>query len=59
MMKKVKVKDFEELFKMPDSGEWVEVEFTEPVKVKSVYKETAKAKARDLKVVLRDAKRSH
>ncbi len=44
MMKKVKVKDFEELSKLPDSDEWTEVEFTEPVKVKSVYKKTAKTK---------------
>ncbi|MDI6655152.1 MAG: hypothetical protein QME59_04625 [Candidatus Hydrothermarchaeota archaeon] len=42
MMKKVKVKDFEELFKSPDSEEWAEVEFTEPVKVRSVVKKAVK-----------------
>lgn len=41
-MKKVKVKDIEELFKLPDSDEWAEVEFTEPVKVKSVLKKAVK-----------------
>jgi hypothetical protein len=42
-MKKVKVKDLEELFKLPDDDEWAEVEFTEPVKVKSVIKKALKS----------------
>ncbi len=42
MMKKVK--DLEELSKLPDSDEWTEVEFTESVKVKSIYKKTTKTK---------------
>ncbi len=45
MMKKVKVKNIEELFEGPETEEWTEVEFTEPVKVKSVLKKAAKAKA--------------
>ncbi len=47
MMKKVKVKDIEELSNLPDdeSDEWVEVEYTEPVEVKSVFKKKAKTKA--------------
>lgn len=42
MMKKVKVKDLDELFKLPDSDEWAEVEFTKPVKVRSVIKKSVK-----------------
>lgn len=41
MMKKVKVKSLEEL---PETEEWTEVEFSEPLKVKSVIKKPAKAK---------------
>lgn len=44
MMKKVKVKNIEELFEGPDDEEWTEVEFTEPVKVKSVLKKVANGK---------------
>jgi hypothetical protein len=36
---KVKVKSLDEL---PETDEWTEVEFTEPVKVESVLKKTLK-----------------
>ncbi len=42
-MKKIKVKSLEEL---PETEEWTEVEFTEPLKVKSVLKKSAKVNAR-------------
>jgi len=42
MMKKVKVKSLKEL---PETKEWTEVEFTDPVEVKSVFKKKAKTKA--------------
>lgn len=38
-VKKVRVKSLEEL---PETDEWVEVEFTEPVKVRSVVKKAVK-----------------
>lgn len=38
-IKKYKVRSLEEL---PETEEWVEVEFTEPVKVKSVMKKAVK-----------------
>ncbi len=45
MMKKIKVKSLEELFEGPDDEEWTEVEFTEPLKVKSIIKKLVKTKA--------------
>lgn len=41
MMKKIKVKSLEEL---PETEEWTEVEFTEPLKVKSVLKRAVSVK---------------
>ena len=45
MMKKIKAKNLKEAFELGPEDEWVEVEFTEPVEVKSVYKKKAKTKA--------------
>jgi len=42
-IKKTRVKSLEEL---PETEEWTEVEFTEPVKVKSVVKKATKTQAR-------------
>jgi|Deesub1362A_J573_1020465.scaffolds.fasta_scaffold00005_176 hypothetical protein len=42
MMKKVKARSLEEL---PDTGEWTEVEFTEPLVVESVVKKKTPRKA--------------
>lgn len=47
-MKKIKLRHPGELHKLPETDEWVEVEFTEPFTVKSVYK-TSKSKKSPIK----------